>query len=66
MGKSALFKKLHATCHSKKLIAICTATSLAALPFDGAVTDHLLCGYPVEDEEDVDDLNPTQCEIKQE
>jgi hypothetical protein len=49
----------------KKLIVICTATSLAALLFDGTVTAHLLFGYPVEDEKDVDDLNPTQCEIKQ-
>jgi hypothetical protein len=33
----------------KKMIAICTATSLAALLFGGAVTAHLLFGYPVED-----------------
>ncbi len=48
------------------LIAICTATSLAALLYDYAVTAHSLFGYPVpvEDEEDVNDLNPTQCEIK--
>ncbi len=33
-GKSALFRKLHAACHSKGLlIAICAATSLAALSF---------------------------------
>ena len=47
------------------MIAICSATSLAALLFDGAVTAHLLFDYPVEDEEDVHDLNPTPCEIKQ-
>jgi hypothetical protein len=58
--KSALFKKIHASCRSKGLLtAICTATSLAALSFEGAVTAHLLFGYPVEDEEDVDDINPT-------
>ncbi len=59
-GKSALFKKLHAASHSKGLlIAICAATSLAALSFEGAVTAHSLFGYPLEDEGDVDDLNPT-------
>ncbi len=34
--------------------------------FEGAVTAHSLFGYPVEDEEDVDDLNPTRCEVKKE
>jgi hypothetical protein len=35
MGKSALFRKLHAACCSKGLlIAICAATSLAALSFE--------------------------------
>jgi hypothetical protein len=48
------------------LIAICAATSLAALLFEGAVTAHSLFGYPVEDKEDVDDLNPTRCEVKKE
>ncbi len=48
------------------MIAICAAASLAALSYDGAVTAHLLFDYPVEDEEDAADLNPTQCEIKQE
>jgi hypothetical protein len=66
-GKSALFIKLHAACRSKGLlIAICAATSLAALSFEGALTAHSLFGYPVEDEEDVDDLNPTRCEVKKE
>jgi hypothetical protein len=46
------------------LIAICAATSLAALSFDDAITAHSLFGYPVEDEEDVDDLNPTECKVK--
>jgi hypothetical protein len=60
MGKSALFRKLHAACCSKGLlIAICAATSLAALLFEGSVTAHYLFSYPVEDEDDVDDLNPT-------
>ncbi len=67
MGKSALFRKLHAACRSKGLlIAIGVATSLAALLFEGAVTAHSLFGYPVEDKEDVDDLNPTRCEVKKE
>jgi hypothetical protein len=67
MGKSALFRKLHAACGSKGLlIAICAATSFAALSFEGAVTAHSLFGYSVEDEEDVDDLNPTRCEVKKE
>jgi hypothetical protein len=60
MGKSALFRKLHAACCSKGLlIAICAATSLAALSFVGAVTAHSLFGYPVEDKDNIDDLNPT-------
>ncbi len=67
MGKSALFRKLHAACPSKGLlIAICAATSLAAFSFEGAVIAHSLFGYPVEDKEDVDDLNPTRCEGKKE
>ncbi len=67
MGKSALFRKLHTACCSKGLfIAVCAATSLAALSFEGAVTAHSLFGYPVEDKEDVDDLNPTRCEVKKE
>ncbi len=40
--------------------------SLAALSFEGAVTAHSLFGYPVEEEEDVDDLNPTRCQVKKE
>jgi hypothetical protein len=67
MGKLLLFRKLHAACCSMgPLIAICAAASLAALLFEDAVTAHSLFGYPVEDEEDVDDLNPTQCKIKKE
>jgi hypothetical protein len=66
-GKSTLFRKLHAACRRKSLlIAICAAMSLAAFLFEGAVTPHSLFGYPVEDKEDVDDLNPTQCKIKKE
>jgi hypothetical protein len=66
-GKSALFRKLHAACCSKGLlIAICAATSLAALSFEGAVTAHSLFGYPVEDKDNVDNLNPTQCKVKKE
>jgi hypothetical protein len=45
---------------------ICAATTLAALSFDGAVTAHSLFGYPVEDEEDVNDLNQRQCKVKKE
>ncbi len=48
------------------MIAICAATSLVALSFEGAVTAHSLLGYPVEYEEDVDDLNATQCKVKKE
>ncbi len=67
MGKSALFRKLHTACCSKGLlIAICAATSLAALSFEGVVTAHSLFGYPAKDKEDVNDLNPTRCEIKKE
>jgi hypothetical protein len=40
--------------------------SNAALLFEGAVTAHSLFGYPVEDKEDVDYLNPTRCEVKKE
>jgi hypothetical protein len=59
MGKSALFRKLHTACCSKGLlIAIYAATSLAALSFKGAVPARSLFDYPVEDKEDVDDLNP--------
>jgi hypothetical protein len=66
-GKSALFRKLHAACCSKGLlIAICAAMSLAALSFEGVVTAHSLFSYPVEDKEDVDDFNPTRCEVKEE
>ncbi len=64
-GKSALFRKLHAACCSKGLlIAICAATSLADLSIEGTVTGHSLFGYPVEDKDDVDDLNPTQYKVK--
>ncbi len=60
MGKSVLIRKLHAACCSKGLlIAICAATCLAALSFEGAVTAHSLFFYPVEDEDNIDDLNPT-------
>ncbi len=39
------------------LIAICAAP---ALSFEGAVTAHSLFGYPVNDKDNVDDLNPAQ------
>ncbi len=48
------------------MIAICAATRLAALLFEGAATAHSLFGYPVEDKDDVDDLNPTRCKVKKE
>ncbi len=40
--------------------------SLAALLFEGAVSAHSSFGYPVEDKDNVDDLNPTRCEVKKE
>jgi hypothetical protein len=47
-GKSALFRKLHAVgCSKGLLIAICAATSLGALSFEGAVTTHSLFGYSI-------------------
>jgi len=66
-GKSALFKKLHAACRANGLlIAICACTSLAALLFEGATTAHSLFGYPVEDEDDIDDQNLATCNFKKE
>jgi hypothetical protein len=63
----ALFKKLHAACHNNSiLITICTATSLAALSYEGATTAHSLFLYPVEDETDVDDQNLAGCNFNQE
>jgi hypothetical protein len=44
---------------------MCSNKSCALL-FEGAVTDHFLFGYPVEDKDNVDDLNPTQCKVKKE
>jgi hypothetical protein len=65
--ENLLFRKLHAACCTKGLlIARCAATSLAALSFEGAVTAHSLFGYSVEDEDDVDDLNPTRYKVKKE
>jgi hypothetical protein len=62
-----LLERTSAACHSKGLlIAICAAMSLAALSFEGAVTAHSLFGYPVQDKDYVDDLNPTQCKVKKE
>jgi hypothetical protein len=46
------------------LISICAAATLVALIFKGATTAHSLFGYPVEEEEDVDDQNPTECQMK--
>jgi hypothetical protein len=58
MEKLALFKKLHAACcNNGILIMICTATSLAALSYEGATNANSLFLYPVEDETDVDDQN---------
>jgi hypothetical protein len=66
-GKLALFKKIHAACGNNGiLITICTATSLAALSYEGATTTHSLFLYPVEDENDVDDQNLAGCNFKQE
>jgi hypothetical protein len=66
-GKSALMKKLHAACRMNGiLIAICAATSLAALLFEGATTAHSLFGYPVQDETDVDDQNLAECDFNHE
>jgi hypothetical protein len=66
-GKSTLFRKLHAACRLKGLlIVICAFTSLAALLFNGATTAHALFGYPVEDEEDIDDQNLAECRFKAE
>jgi len=66
-GKSALFKKLHAACHKNGLLkSICTATTLAALNFDGATTAHSLFSYPVEDETDIDDQDLATFEFNKE
>ena len=66
-GKSCLFKKLHAACHSHGiLIALCASTSLAALIFDGALTAHSLFAYPVEDESDIDDIDLPMCNFRKE
>ena len=65
--KSAPFKQLHAACHNDGiLITICTATSLAALSYEGATTAHSLFLYLVEDETDVDDQNLAGCNFNQE
>ena len=61
-GKSALFRKLQAACRAEGiLISICAAITLAALLFEGATTAHSLFSYPVEEEEDIDDQLPAQC-----
>ena len=61
-GKSALFNKLQAACRAKgMLIAICAATTLAALLYEGGTTAHSLFGYPVVEEEDIDDIHPMDC-----
>ncbi len=44
---------------------ICTATSLAALSYEGATTAHSLFSYPVEDETYVDDQNLAWCNFNQ-
>jgi hypothetical protein len=67
MGKLALFKKMHAACRNNGiLITICTATSLAALSYEGATTAHSIFLYPVEDETDDDNLNIAGCNFNQE
>jgi hypothetical protein len=48
------------------LITICTATSLAALSYEGASAAHSLFLYPVEDKTDVDDQNLAGCNFNQE
>ena len=66
-GKTELFKKLHAACRARGLlISICAASTLAALLFNGATTAHSLFGYPVEDEDDIDDQIPSECDVKKE
>ena len=66
-GKLVPFKKLHAACcNNGILITICTATSLAALSYEGATTDHSFFLYPVEDETDVDNQNLAGCNFNQE
>jgi hypothetical protein len=65
--KLTLFKKLHAACRNNGIpITICTATSLAALSYEGATTAHSLFLYPVEDETDVDNQNHAGCNFNQE
>jgi hypothetical protein len=65
-GKTALFKKLHAACHAEGiLIGVCAATTLAALLFDHGTTAHKLFSYPVEDDEVVDDIHPTECNFSE-
>lgn len=66
-GKSSLFKKLQATCRAEGiLIAVCAATTLAALLYDGGLTAHSLFSYPVIDDEDIDDINPAKCNFSNE
>jgi hypothetical protein len=66
-GQLALFKILHAACRNNGiLITNCTATSLAALSYEGATTAHSLFLYPVEDETDVDDQSLAGCNFNQE
>jgi hypothetical protein len=66
-GKLSLFKKLHGSCcNNGILIMICTATSLAALSYEGATTAHSCFLYPVEDETDVDNQNLAGCNFNQE
>lgn len=41
------------------LISICAATTLIALLYEGGTTAHSLFSYPVEEEDDIDDIHPT-------
>jgi hypothetical protein len=45
------------------LISICAATGRAALLFNGATTAHSLFNYPAEEEDDVSDQDPPQCNL---
>ena len=63
-GKSSLFMKLFAYCRSKKdLIAICSATTLAALLFEDATTAHNLFKFPVVEDDDHDDTCRPECNL---
>ena len=58
---------MHAACRNNGiLITICTATSLAALSYEGATMAHSLFLYLVKDETYVDNQNLAGCNFNQE